>query len=178
VLSASNKTGNFVLGTVTVDSGGRLLSDYGTLALQQTSTSVTLAFTPTAPVSPAAEWRVEHFGVDWASLPEADDSADPDGDGVSNLLERAFAGDPLVPEPALLPSADATSPALSFLYRRSKDATDLDFTVEESVNLSTWNAAAGTETVIEDNADYQLIRHTRPISSDVRLFLRVKVTQP
>jgi hypothetical protein len=111
-------------------------------------------------------------------LPEADDTADPDGDGVSNLLERAFAGDPLVPEPALLPSADATSPALSFLYRRSKDATDLDFTVEESVNLSTWNAAAGTETVIEDNADYQLIRHTRPISSDVRLFLRVKVTQP
>ena len=178
VLSASNKTGDFALGTVTVDTGGRLLSDYGTLVLQQTSTSVTLAFTPTTPVSPAVEWRAEHFGPEWASLPEAADAADPDGDGVSNLLERAFAGDPLVSEPGLLPAVDTMSPALAFLYRRSKDATDLGFAVEESVNLSAWSAAAGSETVVEDNASYQLIRHTRPISSDVRLFLRVKVTQP
>ena len=177
VLSASNKTGDFTLGTVTVDSGGRLLSDYGAVALQQTSTSVTLTFTP-APASPAAEWRAEHFGPGWASLPEADDAADPDADGVNNLLERAFAGDPLAAEPALLPYADGASPALSFLYRRSKDATDLDFAVEESVDLSTWSAAAGTETVVEDHAGHQLIRHTRPITTDVRLFLRVKVTQP
>ncbi len=178
VLSASNKTGDFALGSVTVDAGGRQLSDYGTVALQQTSTTVTLTFTPAVPVTPASEWRAEYFGSNWSSLPAAADAADPDGDGVSNLLERAFSGDPLVANSAVLPAVDPASPLVSLAYRRSKDATDLVLTVEESTDLSTWSPSVGTETILEDNAGYQLIRHTRPISSDVRLFLRVKVTQP
>ena len=176
VMSASNKTGTFTLGSVSADSGGRPVSDYGTLSLQQDQTSVTLVFTPN---SPAVAWRVAHFGADWASLPAAADDADPDGDGVSNLLERAFAGDPLVAETGLLPATDATAPMLSLLYRRAKAATDLVFEVEENVDLSAaWTAAAGSESVIEDHADYELVRHTRPIDADLRLFLRVKVTQP
>jgi autotransporter-associated beta strand protein len=176
VLSASNKTGNFTLGAISNDSTGRALSDYGTLSLQQTASAVTLVFMPN---SPADAWRVAHFGLAWPTLPEAADSADPDGDGVTNLFERAFDGDPLVAESNLLPATDPTAPILSIVYRRSKAATDLTFEVEENVNLSAaWSPALGSETVIEEHPTYQLILHVRPINSDPRLFLRVKVTQP
>ena len=133
--------------------------------------------TPLAPLTPAQTWRQARFGTT-DNLGSAADSADPDGDGLSNLLERAFATDPLAHDASLAASLDAASPAVSLLYRRSKAATDLVFTVEESADLATWTAAAGSETLVEDNADHQVIRHTRPLGSDTRLFLRVKITQP
>ena len=133
--------------------------------------------TPVSPLSPAQSWRQENFGTA-DNIGDAADGADPDGDGVANLLERAFAGDPLAAEPSLLPAADAAAPALAMLYRRSKSAADLAFVIEESTDLSTWTSSAGAETIVEDHADHQVVRYSRPISSDARLFLRVKVTQP
>ncbi len=132
-----------------------------------------------ASLSPAQTWRMTHFGTtDNAGL--AADDADPDGDAVSNLFERAFAGDPLVAESDLLPALDSSAPLLSLVYRRAKAATDLGFAVQETTDLSgsPWSAAAGSPTVIEDHADYELVRHTRPLGADTHLFLRLQVSQP
>ena len=125
----------------------------------------------------AQSWRQAHFGTP-DNTGSAADSADPDADGVINLLERAFAGDPNAFDASILPSVDTASAPLSLVYRKSKSATDLVFALEESLDLSTWSPAIGSGTVLEDNASYQLIRHTRPVGADTRLFLRLKVTQP
>ncbi|MEO5714862.1 MAG: LamG-like jellyroll fold domain-containing protein [Luteolibacter sp.] len=57
LLNGTNITGSFMLATVSQDSGGRSIFSYGTLALQQSATAVTLVFTPSgsvpAPLVPA-----------------------------------------------------------------------------------------------------------------------------
>jgi poly(3-hydroxybutyrate) depolymerase len=61
------------------------------------STSATLAMTVTLmpPVIPIDAWRSAHFGASATNLDIAGDSADPDGDGVNNLLEYTNGTDPL-----------------------------------------------------------------------------------
>ena len=130
------------------------------------------------PLSPAQSWRQTHFGATAATGDAADD-ADPDGDGVVNLLERAFGGSPLTAESNLMPVVDTSAPTLSLVYRRSAAATDLSFTVQEAADLSAaWPPAGGTSQVIEDNGTLQRVRFTRPLGADTRLFLRIGVGAP
>lgn len=97
---------------------------------------------------------------------------------MSNLLERAFAGDPLVADASILPAVDPAAPVLSLVYRRAKSATDLVFTVEESTDLAdAWSVSTGEETIVEDAEEHQQVRHTRPLDSDARLFLRLRVSE-
>ena len=126
-------------------------------------------------LTPGQAWRQAHFG-DPADTGDAADTADPDGDGVVNLLERAFAGDPNAFDPTILPrAADADAAPLSLLYRKSTTVTDLVFEVQESLDLSLWSEAGGADEVVETHADHQLIRHTRPVGADARVFLRLRV---
>jgi hypothetical protein len=61
------------------------------------STSATLALTvtPTPPVISLDAWRAAHFGASMTNADIAGDAADPDGDGVNNLLEYTNGTDPL-----------------------------------------------------------------------------------
>ncbi len=133
---------------------------------------------PAVPDSPAEAWRLTHFGTAENSGEAADD-ADPDGDGLVNLLERAFGGDPQVRETGLLPAVDPDEPLLSIVYRKSLAATDLEFTVLESVDLAgPWVPAVGAESIIADDGETRTIRFTRPAGADGRLFLRLRVAAP
>ncbi len=67
----------------------------------------------------------------------ADPLADPDGDGVPNLLEYALGGDPLVPRSAVLPEAELVDGRLAFTFNRIADP-GLIYTVEVSDDLVTW----------------------------------------
>ena len=132
-----------------------------------------------AALTPAQAWRLEHFGTVLASGEAADD-ADPDGDAVPNLLERAFGGDTLA-ERDLLPALDRDAPVLSLRYRRAADASDLGYAVQENTDLvsTSWMPATGSAQVIAEEAGgVQLVRFTRPLEAgDSRLFLRLEVTQ-
>jgi autotransporter-associated beta strand protein len=125
-------------------------------------------------------WRLTNFGADWNNDAMAGDAADPDGDNVSNLLERAFGGNPNVLEQNLLPAIDNTAPLLSITYRKAKAATDLVFTVQESPDLSptSWTAAVGASTVLNPNDSanpVQIIRFTASPGTTGKKFLRVQV---
>jgi autotransporter-associated beta strand protein len=90
-------------------------------------------------------------GVRWPDQASAAKSADPDGDGLSNLLEFAFATDPLAagarwPVVDLLDSG-AGQTSLRLRFRRSATATGLRFTVEVTSGLAApvWEAVAEAE---------------------------------
>jgi autotransporter-associated beta strand protein len=158
---------NFALGTTPSGYTYSLSASNGTL-------SVTV-------VSPSQLWRQTNFGADWNNDAIAGDNADPDGDGVSNLLERAFGMDPNARDQNLLPAIDDNGPFFSITYRKAKAATDLTFTVQESSDLKTWTTSAGTSTVLnpDDSASpVQLIRFTAPAGSARKKFLRVQLAKP
>ncbi len=128
-----------------------------------------------------ADWVAAHFepGEEGISGPEQD----PDGDGIPNLLEYAFNGDPRV-------AFDTTLPALETVVENGDrhlrisfvriDADDIIYQVQASTNLSGWTEIWNSSdhpysgpsggSVIEEVVD---LAHT--VSSPGSRFLRVVV---
>jgi uncharacterized delta-60 repeat protein len=86
------------------------------------------------------QWRVQWFGTS-NNAGDAADLADPNHNGIPNLLEYALGTNPVVPDPSsasALPSAvlDRTTSRLQFKCSRQLSTTDLRITVQGSANLS------------------------------------------
>ncbi len=177
LVSTSALTGSFTIGDISLDPAGRDVSAYGSFSLAANADGLNLVFTPL--LTPDQAWRQAWFGDDWNTSSVSGDAADPDGDGVPNLLERAFGGNPTVAENQLTPAADPAAPLLSIVYRRALAASDLTFTVQESADLSAdgWANAAGSDEVLSNDGAVQLIRFTAPMGGAARKFLRVQVSQ-
>lgn len=90
----------------------------------------------------------DYAGFAAATLPPAasvDPLADPDGNGLPNILEYAFA--PVTTQPVTLtiqpPAADPTGPShLHLTFRARKGASDLAYQIELSNDLATWTPGA------------------------------------
>jgi hypothetical protein len=127
------------------------------------------------PPTPHQAWREQYFGTRFP-VGQAADDADPDGDGVPNLLEYALAQNPLVPgsagfqpAPALTPSLP---PSLTLTFLRAR--AELTYTVEASSDLTpvTWQTIAtnpGTVSLTEP------VTVTDPEPASPRRFLRLRV---
>jgi hypothetical protein len=63
-----------------------------------TSAILTLTVTLDPPEVPIETWRSARFGASAANAAIAGDSADPDGDGLTNLVEYTNGTDPLAPD--------------------------------------------------------------------------------
>jgi len=72
-------------------------------------------------------WRQRHFGADATDASLAGDLADPDGDGLPNLAERALGSDPRQPSADAAPRAGVSGDRLDIRFTR--DATALDDTI-------------------------------------------------
>ena len=59
--------------------------------------------------TPFEQWRQTNFGTIDPNDPVAGNSADPDHDGISNLLEYAFGMNPNVADPSLAPAIGHTT---------------------------------------------------------------------
>jgi hypothetical protein len=119
-------------------------------------------------------WEIGKFGnADPGANPAA---ADPDGDGLSNLMEYALDTDPLGANPnpilhVLEPIANGRH--LRITVSKNPLATNLVYSVETCGSLDDWSAA---NTVIETNTDTQLIvRDSVGISASSRRFIRLRV---
>ena len=149
-----------------------------TLTVSNGALTATRTFTVTV-LTPAETWRRANFGTT-ANTGSAADSADPDGDGLSNLMERAFGTNPTQSSPDALPTIDGTAPLLSIIYYQAKTATDIVFTVEENPDLKTgsWSPAVGTQTTLLDDGTRLKIRFTSPLVNTAKKFLRVRLQVP
>jgi autotransporter-associated beta strand protein len=145
VMSASNKTGDFTLGTITTDAGSRPAGDYGTFTLQQSATAVSVVFTPTPPVitSPTELWRQAHFGTEWNNPAISGDAIDGDKDGLNNLLEYALGSDPNVSNTSDSPQVSQAGNKLRIAFHRNTEASDITISVVASDSLAgPWTAIA------------------------------------
>ena len=135
---------------------------------------------------PYQTWQNSHFTAAQLADPTiSGDLADPDGDGVGNLLEYALNLDPLSASRAGLPILGATTLSgntyLTLTHTKPKAATDLTYVVEVSADLVTWQSGSGYTAeagVLDQGTTAQVTtRDLTAIPAAARRFMRLRVTR-
>lgn len=101
---------------------------------------------PAAGLSPYQLWQNQYFTPAQLADPAVSgDSADPNHDGLPNLLAYAMGLNPLVSDPALLPRCQILTTnnqrQAVFTYSVNTAATDAAVYLDESTNLAAWTPA-------------------------------------
>ena len=137
--------------------------------------------------TPFVQWQEAWFGPNAHNPEIAGPHADPDGDGIPNLMEYALALNPSVPlagddtsghagRPALDPNPDV----LALIYRQNMNAPDIAFQVEHSADLGAtdpWTPAPVVETVLAEENGVRVIHAAMPLDGHPRGFLRLRVSK-
>lgn len=166
--------------TITVTSApDQVGSSTITLSLSDGTTTATSSFVVTVTSTAAQAWRQQHFGS-IALVGDSADDADPDRDGLANLLEYALGLIPTVPEAQTGRLQHGMAHVgdqryLRLTVNKNPDATDLDYAVEVSGNLMDWTTV-GTTTEIDTAATLQ-VRDNTPAAQGVRRFIRLRISR-
>ena len=86
------------------------------------------------------------------------DTSDSDGDGMSNLLERAFGGDSLGPddkrvEPRMQTSRNGKQRITFVQYGDDYNEEGIEYIVERSTDLRTWLTSGISQVDLDPNSD-------------------------
>ena len=147
-------------------------------------------------LSPIEAWRAQNFGTNAAINSIAGNDADPDGDGIVNLLEYAFGLNPNSASLTNLPTAVlltvTTNQYLGIKFYRDTNATDITYTVEVSDDLTNWlqgcsysgtnstssNANTTEFSRITNLLEVITVRDNTPVTDLPKRFIRTKVSYP
>jgi hypothetical protein len=119
--------------------------EFRILSVEQGVTSVYQALPTPLPVTikPIQEWRRLHFGS-VANSGNGSDMADPDSDGIPNLMEYALSTNPLIANTQDIAISSAPYPSMAG-YKTHAMAfwcnglnTDINYRIETSSDLITW----------------------------------------
>lgn len=127
-------------------------------------------------------WRQTFFGTTQGTSTAAD-NADPDKDGVPNLIEFATGKNPTLANNGASSAASVNhGGSLEYTYTRSLDALNsgATFTVEwnDTLDPTLWSSTGVTETILSDNGLIQQVKATLPASATGRRFVHLKVLPP
>ncbi len=139
---------------------------------------------------PFNAWLFAKLGAA-ANTPSGAANADPDNDGMENLLEWALGGDPMTNSHAQQPSGGLQGNYLTLSFTRDPTTT-ATCTVEVSDDLITWNPGStygptGNQTNTAATTDitpsgrpvgFTTVRDNTPSSSGTKRFMRLRVTGP
>lgn len=130
-------------------------------------------------------WQAAAFTT--TPLQDQGPTDDPDFDGIVNLLEQAFGGDPENHDPENLPQLllveENGENYLEIRYRRPTYDNGLAYTPQTvSALTDTWSSSAADiqlQSITPDTDDFEwhTYRRVSPVSSDPQGFIRVEVTQ-
>jgi hypothetical protein len=111
--------------------------------------------------------------------------ADPDGDGISNLMEYFLGSDPTQPagsSGSLLKFTNGPSNTFSMTYQRAKGVTNVSSAVQATMDLSSsssWGTNGVQETVADKDSSYEEVTATiTNTPGGTKMFMRLRVTQP
>lgn len=134
----------------------------------------------TPPLTGYAAWKAAH-----GNLP---DDADPDGDGISFLVEYALGGSPTEPDLHRLPVASMqeltlngqTYTYLTLTFTYPSAVNDVDFILESSSDLTSGSWQTHEDALVNRTEDGNgnticILRAPLPVSDTTRLFLRWRV---
>ncbi len=139
---------------------------------------------------PFDAWKYANFGSNANNAAISGPLADPDGDGIPNLIEYALNRTPTVPDATsllTLGSETDISTGLNYLtasYSRRISAPDITYYVDVSSDLVTWNSGSAYTTDESVTADGNSVTETvkvRILSStdqNPRMFVRLRISQP
>lgn len=123
-------------------------------------------------------WQQLHFGTTSNTGTAAND-ADPNGNGVVNLIEFAMGTPPNAPQTGGLPLPLVTGDSLQLIYTRSKSAAvkvSLSLEWSDSLATASWSVNGVVEQVTGTVGDIETIRATLPAASSGRRFVRLRTT--
>ncbi len=140
--------------------------------------------------SDTVRWRNAHWPPADLANPSLEATqwghmADPEGDGINNLLEYALGLDPGTADAIASKVVFNTLTEGAFDYpvlEITRDPTALDvanrFTVEVSTDLLAWRSGITHTTTRTNTAGTLRVRSNAPLSVEPRQYLRLKVTAP
>jgi hypothetical protein len=184
---------------LSVDSATGVIS--GTASLSATGTSnvtisaINLGGTGSATLSllvqtPYAAWQSTMFtAAELADPAISGDTADPAGDGISNLMKYALNIEPWTSGVAGLPAGSIVTTSsgsyLTITYTQVISAIDLTYTVQVSPDLNTWYSGTGYTNPPFATANADGVTETVTVQSAVPMtsgtsgqFIRLQVTGP
>ena len=139
--------------------------------------------------TPYNTWQLQHFtAAELGNAAIRGDLADPDGDGIPNLLEYALDLDPKAAETTGLPTVGqmtvAGSTHLTLTYTQVIAATGITYLPQVSGDLTTWNGNSSYTVVVGTTANADgltrtvVVRDAVAISSTSKRFMRLQVSRP
>ncbi len=135
------------------------------------NTSNTLKFTITITYTdPLAAWRTLYF-ENPANTGDGANTADPDFDGLENLVEYAFGLHPKSGSSLDTPAAVRSGGNLVFTYTEPPGIAGITYQAEWSPDLIEWYPI--TDTGTGDNHIFSV-----PIGTNPKMFMRHRITQP
>jgi hypothetical protein len=122
-------------------------------------------------------WRFANFGS-YASANNGADSADPDGDGLSNLLEYALGLDPN--SSGVMPAVLGLNGAnMEYTYTRSTAAKDNGaiYQIEwsDTLDADSWSTETVTQQITSTQGALETVKAIVPMGPSGKRFLRLKV---
>lgn len=115
-------------------------------------------------------WLSTYFNTaEKADAAISGDLADPDRDGLANLLEYAFGFDPKQDSSAVMPKVERVSSNVRLVFPVPRSST-LNYTVQKSFDLINWNTSGITLSTASGKTTATL-----PLSTGREVFLRVQV---
>ncbi len=172
-IASAAPTGDYS-GTITVVGGTNIFA---------TNSLVSQSFQIFVEATPFSVWQLLEFGTNATNPVVSGDLADPDDDGIVNLLEYALNLDPNAAGQAGLPTAqlDASCDCLTLIYTRVVSATDIKYSVEGASDPGgSWSTNGIIETVIGGDGITQTNKASdagNPIAISGKRFMHLRVTR-
>ncbi|WP_438481312.1 DNA/RNA non-specific endonuclease [Oleiharenicola lentus] len=126
-----------------------------------------------------ASWQAENFTTEEQSnLAVSGPNAVYGQDGLTNLVKYALGLLPKVNATVGLPEITTTASDWIYTYTRPADRSDVTYTVERSIDLTTWSTTSVTHELVSTAGGIETWRGRVPLTVGDKLFFRLTVVRP
>lgn len=126
---------------------------------------------------PLQQWKFTNFGINANNAAIAGDTADPDRDGRTNLLEYATGTLPLTGNAGPLITVARVNNYCTATILRSANPIDVTLTPQISSEMSTWSGTPNL-VILTNTASKLEFRDATTVTANPRRYLRVQAVAP